>query len=610
MEQPSHTDRALEILRHTFGYEAFRGHQADIINTVCEARDSLVLMPTGGGKSMCYQIPALLSDGTGVVVSPLIALMQDQVSALQASGVDAAFLNSSQSTQEQAQVIERLRSGYLDLLYVAPERLLQESTLEMLDQSNINLFAIDEAHCVSAWGHDFRQDYLGLGVLGERYQGVPRIALTATADERTRQDILERLALQNPAVFVQSFDRPNICYSVQIKRDAKQQLLSFLAEHRSESGIVYCLSRRSVESTSQFLNSSGYRALPYHAGMQSEDRAFNQSRFLQEEGLIMVATIAFGMGIDKPDVRFVAHMDLPKSIEAYYQETGRAGRDGAAADAWMVYGLQDVVRLSRMIEESEADHNHKRIERAKLDTLLGWSEVTACRRIALLAHFGEPMKEACGNCDICLTPPVTWDGTREAQMALSAVYRTGQRFGASHVIDVLRGADNEKVRRFNHQILSTFGIGQELSDQRWRSVFRQLVVRGYLNVDHNNFGGLRLTEASRSILKGEEVLWLREEAQTRQRARRQTIDYELALEDEDLMDDLKELRRRLAEEASVPPYVIFHDRTLLDMIRLRPDTLAQMRDVNGVGEAKLSRYGELFLDVLQAHGRIRSGAFE
>ena len=592
---------ARDILRDTFGYDNFRSQQADIINHVSQGHDALVLMPTGGGKSLCYQIPAMIRDGTAVVVSPLIALMQDQVAALELAGVQAAYLNSTLTPKQQADVIHELQQGRLDLLYVAPERLLQADTLALLSQSTVALFAIDEAHCVSAWGHDFRQDYLGLGILAEQFPQVPRIALTATADARTQADICQRLNLNQPQTFIDSFDRPNICYSVQIKTDAKRQLMGFLAQHTGRSGIVYCLSRKSVEATAQFLNNNGYRALPYHAGMDAQDRAFNQARYLNEEGLIMVATIAFGMGIDKPDVRFVAHLDLPKSIEAYYQETGRAGRDGEAADAWMVYGLQDVVRLSRMIEESQAGDDHKRIERTKLDALLGWCEVTTCRRIHLLAHFDEHRQGDCGNCDICLNPPLTWDGTEAAQKALSCVYRTGQRFGAGHVIDVLRGADNDKVRRFDHQHLSTFGIGAEFNDQRWRSVFRQLVVRGFLRVDHANFGALTLTPAARQILKGETQLWLREEP-TQSSAKRKraaaALDLELALEDEDLFEALKARRTAIASEAGVPPYVIFHDRTLLEMIHLRPKQLEAMLQVNGVGEAKLQKYGQQFLDVL------------
>ncbi len=588
---------ALELLRRIYGFDQFRGQQAEIIDHVCQGDDALVLMPTGGGKSLCYQIPALLQPGLGIVVSPLIALMRDQVAALHEVGVAAAYLNSSLDPSEQQRVMTAVAAGELDLLYVAPERLLREDTLASLSRADVSLIAIDEAHCVSSWGHDFRQDYLELHRLAEVFPGVPRLALTATADERTREDIISRLALHQPKRFVGGFDRPNICYSVQPKTDARKQLREFLGEHSKHSGIVYCLSRKSVEATAEWLHGQGFDALPYHAGLSTEERNRNQECFLRDDAVIMVATVAFGMGIDKPDVRFVAHLDLPKSMEAYYQETGRAGRDGQPADAWMVYGLQDVVRVSRMVEESQADENHKRIDRAKIDALLGWCEVTACRRQQLLAYFGEFMPQPCGNCDICLRPPVTWDGTEAAQKALSCVYRTGQRFGAGHVIDVLRGQQRDKVQKFGHDQLSTFGIGAAYSDNQWRSIFRQLVVRGFLSVEHGQFGALRLTQSARGLLRGETTLQLREEPD-KPKKRRASVRIELELEDEDLMDALRETRREIASAHGIPPYVIFHDATLVDMIQQRPQRVEDLLQISGIGQAKLEKYGQIFLDII------------
>lgn len=593
--------QAQEILRRVYGYDAFRGSQAEIIEHVTGGEDALVLMPTGGGKSLCYQIPALIQSGMGVVVSPLIALMQDQVQALLQLGVRAAFLNSSLSGVDQAAVISRVQAGEIDLLYIAPERLLQAETLAWLKACPLALFAIDEAHCVSAWGHDFRRDYLELHQLADEFPDIPRVALTATADPRTREDIVARLALHNPRLFVEGFDRPNICYSVTHKHAPREQLLQFLSEHQGESGIVYCLSRKSVDTTAQWLYQRGFAALPYHAGMDSEQRAANQHRFLHEEAVIIVATIAFGMGIDKPDVRFVAHMDLPKSVEAYYQETGRAGRDGAPADAWMIYGLQDVVRLARMADESQADETQKRIEQTKLNALLGWCEVTTCRRRHLLAYFGDTATQDCGNCDVCLRPPLTWDGTEGGQKALSCVYRTGQRFGAGHVIDVLRGQNTEKVRRFGHDSLSTFGIGADLKEEQWRSIFRQLVVRGFLEVDHGRYGALCLTEASRGLLRGEIQLTLREDTSKPKRKRVSRADIELELEEEDLFEALKGLRRELADSNGVPPYVIFHDATLMQMVREQPSGPAELMDISGVGQAKMQKYGEVFLAAIREH---------
>lgn len=557
-------------------------------------------MPTGGGKSLCYQLPALLLDGVAIVVSPLIALMQDQVQALEVLGVRAAYLNSTLSRDAQADVLRKLRERELDLLYVAPERLLQRETLYELSELDVSLIAIDEAHCVSSWGHDFRRDYLQLHQLSEHFPNVPRLALTATADSRTRADIIARLGLEKPKIFLEGFDRPNICYTVQAKVDARAQLLKFLKEiYASQgevAGIVYCLSRKNVEAVAEWLHLQGYKALPYHAGMDGLQRQANQQRFLKEESVIIVATIAFGMGIDKPDVRFVAHLDLPKSVEAYYQETGRAGRDGMPAEAWMVYGLADVVRLSRMVEESDASEEHKRVERAKLEALLGWCEVTTCRRHRLLDYFDDQKTDrtsGCGNCDVCLTPPTTWNATEAAQMALSCVFRTGQRFGAGHVIDVLRGQSNDKVARFNHQNLSTYGIGSERSEKQWRSVFRQLVTRGYLRVDHDQFGALCLTAATRPLLKGEQQLQLREE--TAAKSSRRRVSYTLEIEDEGLMDALRELRKNLADTAGVPPYVVFHDATLLEMVQTRPNSLPGFLELGGVGQAKLEKYGEAFL---------------
>ena len=598
-------DPARSVLRDTFGYGEFRPGQEAVIRAVLEGRDCLVLMPTGGGKSLCYQIPAMVRPGIGVVVSPLIALMQDQVAALRQMGVAAAFLNSTLPWFEQTEIANRAGKGDLDLLYLAPERLLQEDTLALLERSPVNLFAIDEAHCVSQWGHDFRQDYLGLHVLGERFPDLPRLALTATADARTRSEIVTRLKLTNPARFVSGFDRPNIRYSVRIKTNANAQLLDFLDDHRGEAGIVYCLSRRKTESTAEMLRGAGHDALPYHAGLPNALRAEHQDRFLRDDGVVIVATIAFGMGIDKPDVRFVAHIDLPKSVEAYYQETGRGGRDGEPADAWMIYGLQDVVRLRQMLDESEADEQHKRIERTKLDTLLGWCEVTTCRRAALLRYFGDEPPATCGNCDVCLAPPKTYDGTVPAQKLMSCIVRTGQRFGAAHVIDVLRGKDTDKVRQHRHERLSTYGIGNDLAVNQWRSVLRQLVAGGYVRSDPARYNALTLTPASRPLLRGEETLTLREETKIakRERAPAKSRDdgFEIGLGDNALWEALRETRREIAEESGLPPYVVFHDTTLKELVRLRPDSPDAMLRVHGVGQAKLERYGEAFLAVIAAH---------
>ena len=598
-------DPARSVLRDTFGYGDFRAGQEAVIQAVLEGRDCLVLMPTGGGKSLCYQIPAMVRPGTGVVVSPLIALMQDQVAALRQMGVAAAFLNSTLPWFEQTEIANRVGNGDLDLLYLAPERLLQEDTLALLERSPVNLFAIDEAHCVSQWGHDFRQDYLGLHVLAERFPGTPTLALTATADARTRSEIVSRLKLTKPARFVSGFDRPNIRYSVRIKTNANAQLLEFLDDHRGEAGIVYCLSRRKTEATAEMLRGAGHDALPYHAGLPNGLRAQHQDRFLREDGVVIVATIAFGMGIDKPDVRFVAHVDLPKSVEAYYQETGRAGRDDEPAEAWMIYGLQDVVRLRQMLDESEADEQHKRIERTKLDALLGWCEVTTCRRATLLRYFGDDPPPTCGNCDVCLAPPKTWDGTVPAQKLMSCIVRTGQRFGAGHVIDVLRGKDTAKVRQHRHERLSTYGIGDDLADNQWRSVLRQLVAGGYVRSDPARYNALTLTPISRPLLRGEVTLTLREETKIAKRARAPAKDrddgFEIAAGDTALWEALRDTRRQIAEDAGLPPYVVFHDTTLKEFVRLRPDSPDAMLRVHGVGQAKLERYGEAFLEVIGAH---------
>ena len=594
-------DAALEILRRVFGHTSFRGAQREILAHVAGGGDALVLMPTGGGKSLCYQLPALLRPGTGVVVSPLIALMQDQVAALRQLGVRAAFLNSSQDASESSMTERAFLRGELDLLYVAPERLLTPRMLELVAQARIALFAIDEAHCVSQWGHDFRPEYLQLSVLHERFPAVPRIALTATADPQTREEIVSRLALGQARVFISSFDRPNIRYSIVEKKDARGQLLRFISEeHPGEAGIVYCLSRRKVESTAAWLAAAGVRALPYHAGMDSAARAAHQARFQGEEGVVMVATVAFGMGIDKPDVRFVAHLDLPRSMEAYYQETGRAGRDGAPADAWMVYGLGDAVQQRRLIETSEGDETFRRVAAAKLDALLGLCETAGCRRVRLLEYFGETAA-ACGNCDTCLAPPATWDATEAARMALSAIYRTGQRFGAMHLIDVLRGRDSERVRRWGHQCLSVFGIGAALEEAAWRGVFRQLVALGLARPDHGRHGALQLTEASRPVLKGEQRVALRHAAPgrgARERKRAGVAQVPAAGAAGGLLARLKAWRAAQARSQAVPAYVIFHDSTLAAIAAAAPRDLDALAALPGIGARRLERYGEELLRVL------------
>jgi len=600
-------ETAHEVLHRVFGYSQFRGEQQAIIEHLRAGGDALVLMPTGGGKSLCYQLPALLRDGTAIVISPLIALMQDQVEALRQLGIAAEFLNSSQDAATQREVERRFAAGELKLLYVAPERLLTERCMSLLGQRPLALFAIDEAHCVSQWGHDFRPEYRQLTVLHERFPAVPRVALTATADAPTRREIVERLHLESARCFVASFDRPNIHYSIVEKDNARRQLLDFLAAHKGESGIVYCLSRKKTEDTAAWLIEHGVAALAYHAGMDAAKRSANQQRFLREDGIVICATIAFGMGIDKPDVRFVAHLDLPKSLEGYYQETGRAGRDGLPARAWMCYGLGDVVTLAQFIAQSESGAERKRVERAKLDALLGYAEITSCRRQRLLAYFGETLMQPCGNCDNCLEPAQTWDGRVAAQKALSCVLRTGQRFGVGHVICVLRGEADDRIRMLGHDRLSTFGIGTDLDERQWRGVFRQLVAAGMLATDEEGFGVLRVTDSSRGVLRGETPVLLRrvaDKAERRasrksQRATRTETALAIAPHEAPLWQTLRDLRAKLARDQGVPAYVIFHDATLLQMLRDQPQTMLELGAISGIGAAKLARYGEDFLGVLR-----------
>ena len=597
---------ARDTLRHVFGHDQFRGEQEHIVTHLCNGGDALVLMPTGGGKSLCYQLPALLRRGCAVVVSPLIALMQDQVDGLRQLGVRAAFLNSSLDAADAAQVERRFAAGELDLLYVAPERLLTPRFLSLLDRADVALFAIDEAHCVSQWGHDFRPEYRQLTLLHERWPDIPRIALTATADAPTRREIVERLALEDAQQFVSSFDRPNIHYSAVPRDDGRRQLLAFIDRHRDESGIVYCLSRKKVEAVAEFLVAHDIPALAYHAGLDAATRAQRQRRFLQEDGLVMVATIAFGMGIDKPDVRFVAHLDLPKSLEGYYQETGRAGRDGDPAEAWLVYGMGDAVLLRRMIEEGDASDDRKRLEHGKLDALIGYVESTACRRQTLLAYFGEPHAGACGNCDNCLDPPQTWDATEAARKALSCVYRSGQRFGAAHVVDVLRGADTAKVRQFGHQTLSTYGIGSDLDARQWRGVFRQLLAAGLLEADLESHGALRLTALATPLLRGERSLHLRKDpspsgkARSRGDKRTATTFITLPHAAEARFTALRLWRAEAARAQGIPAYVIFHDATLRNIALEDPRELDDLAGIGGVGAAKLERYGRDVLAALAA----------
>lgn len=610
---------ALAVLQEVFGYGAFRGAQGDIVEHVAGGGDALVLMPTGGGKSLCYQVPAILRHragrGVALVVSPLIALMHDQVGALEEAGVHAAFLNSTLSLDDTQRIEREMMSGRLVLLYAAPERVTTPRFLAQLDSLHerglLSLFAIDEAHCVSQWGHDFREDYLSLNVLHERYAGVPRVALTATADELTRADIIERLQLQSARVFISSFDRPNIRYSIVEKDNARAQLLRFIQdEHDGEAGIVYCQSRKKVEETADWLSTEGIAALPYHAGLDADLRKKHQDRFLREDGLVMVATIAFGMGIDKPDVRFVAHLDLPKNIEAYYQETGRAGRDGLPADAWMAYGLADVVNQRRMIDDSPAGEEFKRGQRAKLDALLALAEAHDCRRVRLLGYFGEH-SSPCGNCDNCLNPPATWDATEAARKALSCIYRFhqngGQRFGAAHLIDVLRGKATDKVAQFQHQRLSTFGIGADVSEQQWRAVLRQLIALGHLRTE-GEYNTLELTPSARVVLRGEVDMLLRQASDTPRRGKGRVVrgagkdkppPVALDAAGTERFAALKAWRAEVAREHNLPAYVVFHDATLAEMARLRPDSLDALAQISGVGSKKLEAYGREILRVLE-----------
>jgi len=596
-----------EVLRRVFGYDSFRGSQQEIIDHLIGGQDALVLMPTGGGKSLCYQIPALVRDGTGVVVSPLIALMQDQVDALRGLGVRAGFLNSTQDIGARRLVEDAFLAGELDLLYVAPERLCTEPMLRLLERGSISLFAIDEAHCVSQWGHDFRPDYLGLAVLRERFAGVPLVALTATATQATRAEISSRLHLTQARKFVASFDRPNIQYQIAPKNDPKRQLLELLrTEHAGDAGIVYCLARASVEQTAEFLAGNGHVALPYHAGLDSRTRGENQARFLREDGVIMVATIAFGMGIDKPDVRFVAHLDLPKSVEGYYQETGRAGRDGLASTAWLSYGLQDVVQQRKLIDSSGGDEAHRRRQSQHLDAMLALCETVGCRRVQLLGYFGE-QGEPCGNCDTCLTPPEAWDGTIAAQKLLSAVYRLRserrQRFGAGHVIDILLGKQTPKVTQHGHDTLTVFGIGTDLRDTEWRGIVRQLLAQGLLTVE-GDYGTLVLTDASAQVLRNQRPVMLRREPERPPKAPRARKAAEpaasLTADAAAAFERLRGWRAATAKEQGVPAYVIFHDATLREVATTAPSSLAELGKVSGIGETKLARYGQQVLDTLGA----------
>ncbi|WP_313169662.1 DNA helicase RecQ [Massilia oculi] len=595
--------RALHVLETVFGYPAFRGQQGEIVEHVASGGDALVLMPTGGGKSLCYQIPALLRDGVGVVISPLIALMQDQVDALEEVGVRAAFLNSTQTFEETLRIERLVRSGEIDLVYVAPERLMTPRCLELFEASRISLFAIDEAHCVSQWGHDFRPEYIRLSILHERFPNVPRIALTATADQQTRAEIAHRLQLEDARQFVSSFDRPNIRYSIVEKTTGRKQLIDFItSEHPQDSGIVYCLSRKKVEETADFLNEHGIRAMAYHAGMEHTVRAANQARFLREENIVMVATIAFGMGIDKPDVRFVCHLDLPKSIEGYYQETGRAGRDGLPASAWMAYGLQDVVLQRRMIDESEADETFKRVLSMKLDAMLGLCETLSCRRMRLLDYFGE-RSGPCGNCDTCLVPPVSFDGTVPVQKLLSAIYRVDQRFAGGHVIDVLRGAQTERISQWHHDKLTVYGVGADRSEQEWRAILRQAIALGLVTVDHDAFSSLKLTDLARPVLKGEQKVQLRQyqkpvKAKRPSTSRSSYEETELSRDEQAIFDRLRSWRMGTAREHGVPAYVVFQDATLREIAKVKPSSIDQLRGVSGVGEKKLVSYGDEIVAII------------
>ena len=600
------TDDAHKLLKEVYGYDQFRPRQQEIIERVVEGGHTVVIMPTGGGKSLCYQLPALMRPGVGVIVSPLISLMQDQVDALKQLGVQAEFLNSSLSRKKQRVIEQKQRDGEIKLIYVAPERLLTSAFLDLLAEIRIALFAIDEAHCISQWGHDFRPEYLQLAEIRKRFHDVPCIAVTATADEPTQREILKRLRLPKDGLFVTGFDRPNIRYSVVLKKKDKQQLLRFIEdEHEGDAGIVYCLSRKKVEQVADWLVEHGHEALPYHAGLSSRERQENQDRFLREEGLIVVATIAFGMGIDKPNVRFVAHLDVPKSLESYYQETGRAGRDGLDADAWMTYSLGSVVAMRKIMENSSTNQQQRWVEQHKLNAMFGYCETVACRRQVLLNYFGDDYEGPCDNCDNCLQPVNTWDGTVAAQKVMSCIYRTGQRFGAGHVIDVLLGKDTDKVRRFRHERLSTFGIGTEHSVSEWRAVIRQLVAADYLRVDVDGYGSIRMNEACNPVLKGEETVLFRVDPKPQKKKKARTVTADSSLpqtpDDRALFDTLRALRLELAQQQGVPPYVVFNDNTLAAMVQYRPHTLDEFGNLSGVGAVKLERYGETFLDAIRVH---------
>ncbi len=596
------SEKARNILSEVFGYTAFRGQQEAVIDQVSEGQDALVLMPTGGGKSLCYQIPAMMRPGTAIVISPLIALMQDQVDSMKLFGVRATALHSSLDFEEQSQIKQGMLRGEYDLVYVSPERLMTPHMMGMLGDLMLSLFAIDEAHCVSQWGHDFRPEYLQLSILHERFPHVPRIALTATADQRTREEIVERLNIQQARQFVSSFDRPNIFYRLAQKRNARKQLLDFiLKDHAGQSGIVYCLSRRKVEEHAAWLQRHGVNALPYHAGLDSQIRQHNQHKFQTTDDMVMVATIAFGMGVDKPDVRFVAHMDMPRSIEAYYQETGRAGRDGLPATAWLVYGLQDVIILGQMLAQSGMNEEMRALERQRLTAMLGFCEMSGCRRQALLNYFGEQREEKCGHCDLCVEPVSTWDATEAARKALSNVYRTGQRFGVTHLVDVLLGKNNKRVKDLGHQSLSTFGLGKELSQPLWRSVYRQLVARGYVTVTSESHGGLLLTEKCRALLKGDETLELRRDRYEVHELKATLPEANLHGDNAELWEELRALRMTLARAKEVPPFMVFSDATLRGMMARRPSNPEELLAVSGVGQFKLEQYGEAFLEVLAKH---------
>jgi ATP-dependent DNA helicase RecQ len=590
-------DQALHLLQTVFGYPAFRSQQGQIVDHVVNGGDALVLMPTGGGKSLCYQIPALIRHGVGVVVSPLIALMQDQVDALEEVGVRAAFLNSTQSYEEAMRIERLMRAGELDMVYIAPERLMTPRCLDLLSATPLALFAIDEAHCVSQWGHDFRPEYIKLSILHERFPEVPRIALTATADQQTRDEIIHHLQLGDALQFISSFDRPNIRYQIVEKANGRKQLLDFItAQHAGDAGIVYCLSRKKVEETAEFLNENGITALPYHAGMELKDRTKHQARFLREDGIVMTATIAFGMGIDKPDVRFVAHLDLPKSIEGYYQETGRAGRDGTSANAWMAYGLQDVVQQRRMIDESEANETFKRVQGIKLDAMLGLCETLNCRRVHILDYFGQA-STPCGNCDTCLAPPVSFDGTIATQKILSTIYRVDQRFAAGHVIDVIRGIDTERVKQWRHDKLTTYGIGSDKSEAEWRALLRQMIALGLVNVDYENYSSLKLTEESRAVLRGESKIQLRQykKAEKAVKHKRQSAkdfaETNLSNSEQVIFERLRWWRVETAKAHNIAAFIIFHDTTLREIAKAQPKSLDDLRGVTGVGAKKLESYG-------------------